>query len=97
MVSSVMPPESSTVARLSIMRTPFARFFRAEIVKQKFLCAGCQSFVEFGARANFNLHRQQRVFDRGERSVNASRGCDVIVLDQHRVVQSHAMIGDAAG
>src|SRR5260370_23000222 len=76
---------------------PFARFFRAEIVKQKFLCAGCQSFVEFVARANFNLHRQQRVFDRGERSVNASRGCDVIVLDQHRVVQSHTMIGDAAG
>src|SRR5260370_2237895 len=70
---------------------PLFGFFGTEIIEQKFFRAGRQSFIEFGAGANLNLHRQQRVLDRGERGANAPRGGAVIVLDQHRGVQSHAM------
>src|SRR5260370_27558761 len=69
---------------------PFARFFRTEIVEQKFLRPRRQGFIKFGARTNFNLHRQQRVFDRGERGAYASRGGGVIVLDHHPLLTSPA-------
>ena len=75
---------------------PFTGFGWSEIIEQQMRGAAGERFVELGARAHFDLDRNAGMFHSIQCRAHAARGRDVIVLDENRVEESHAMIGDAA-
>lgn len=74
---------------------PFGGLRRGEVVEEEALCAAGEGFVEFFARADFDFGGLG--LDTFESGADTTGGGDVIVLDEDGVVQTEAMVGDAAG
>ena len=92
-----MPPDSSTLARPAISRTHSRASSGREIVQQQVVRPGSQRLAQFLPRADFDLDRQPLAACALQGLPHAARRGNVVVLDQDRVEQSHAVIGDAAG
>ena len=77
---------------------PLGGFGGRQVVEQEMVGAAVQRFAQFRAGADFDLDRQVRATRaRSMALAHSARRGDVVVLDQNRVVEAHAVVGDAAG
>ena len=77
---------------------PLGGFGGREIVEQEMGGAAVERFAQFGAGADFDFDRAGRAARaRSMALAHSAGGGDVVVLDQNRVVEAHAVVGDAAG
>ncbi len=95
--SSVTPPEISVSAWLADEIDLYRGLLRRQVVQQQPRRSQFERFFDLGARADFDFDRLTGRLGPFDRLAHASREANMIVLDQHRVVQTHAMIHDAAG
>src|SRR5450432_3649817 len=56
-----------------------------------------ERFLDFGARSDLDFDRLAGLAGFHHSLADASRESNVIVLDEHRVVEAHAMVGYATG
>ena len=101
--SSVTPPEISSAARASpaasLRRTASRNVDEVHVVQQHHARAVGQRLVELGQRLDLDLDEAGPCRDarRGtQRRAHAARRDDVVLLDQHRVVEADAVVGAAA-
>ena len=90
-----MPPGEFDGCAAIDKPNPFLRLLRGEVVEQQVRGAACQSFVQFIDRADFDLDRKSGLPCIFDCLADSARGRDVIVLDQDRVKESHAVVGHA--
>ena len=94
-VSGRMPPEASVIMRPSTMRDRLAQGGRVHVVEQHGVEAQRQGFLELRQRIDFELDLHH-VADAGahafDRLADAAGDGDVVVLDQHRVIEAEAVV-----
>ena len=98
-VSRVMRPEASVTARPSTIATARRKVVRVHIVEQHGVDADFERLGELVERVDFELDLDEMAgMGAGafERRPDAAGQRDVVVLDQHRVVEAEAVIGAAA-
>ena len=76
---------------------PFAGFGWSEIIEQQMRSAAGERFVELGAGANFDLDRNIGMLQQHPKPRARLPRRDVIVLDENRVEEAHAVVRYAAG
>ena len=98
MVSRLTPPEASSGTRPATSSTASAQGRHVHIVEQQAVGAGVERFFDLLDAVDLDLHLQAGVRGlRGaHRGADAAGDRDVIVLDQHAVVEPHPVVVRAA-
>ena len=98
-VSRVIRPEASVIARPSTICHRAAQRVRVHVVEQYRVDPVLQRLGELVERIDLELDLDQVAGMRAgafERGADAAGERDVVVLDQHRVIEAEAMVGAAA-